>query len=180
MSRKTRFIVFDSADGCGKSSKIKDLLNTYSIIEEIKFKKTLPSGDLLIIESEKDFELLFSAFDHFAKSKVYLLDRFVVSNLVYDKILRNKDTSISQKYYEEFKSRFDVLEIFLTREDIDEDFHDDRIKTTKEQFNAIIAEYKKYGHNYELIQRTENGIFLNKSTDLVLNAIINNFIYKRE
>lgn len=157
MSIKNKFIVFDGMDNCGKSTLIADLIrDQWPLAKEIKFKKTLPSGDLLRINTEKDFELLFSMFELLDPDKTYLLDRFIVSNLVYDKILRNEETYISKLYYQEFKQRFNVLEIFLTRPHISADFVDDRIKMSLTQFNAGIEEYKKYGENYQILLRDEN------------------------
>lgn len=157
MYGKTKFIVFDGMDNCGKSTMIQDLVrNLWPHCREIKFKKTLPSGDLLRIVTEKDFELLFSMFELLDHQKTYLLDRFMVSNLVYDKVLRGLDTSLSRQYYDEFKRRFNVMEIFVTRPHIGEDFIDDRIKLTRQQFNAGIDEYKKYGTNYQVLSRDKN------------------------
>ena len=154
---KTKFIVFDGPDNSGKSTLIQEIASTYQDrVVEVKFNKTTPSGALLRINTEKDFEILFSAFDLFEKSRTYLLDRFIVSNLVYDKVFRNEDTSISEYYYKEFKERFDVLEVFVSRPPAQADFIDDRIKMSKDQFNKIIDEYKKYGTNYQILNRDLN------------------------
>lgn len=157
MSVKTKFIVFDGMDDCGKSTLIKDLVrDRWPVTKEIRFPKTLPSGALLRINTEKDFELLFSTFELLDPKRVYLLDRFVVSNLVYDKVLRGEETSLSTHYHSEFLRRFRVLEIFVTRPHISTDFKDDRIKLTREQFNAGIDEYKQYGPNYQILNRDSN------------------------
>ena len=157
MSGKTKFIVFDGMDNCGKSTMIADLArDLWPHCKEIKFKKTLPSGDLLRIVAEKDFELLFSMFDLLPRGTTFLMDRFMVSNLVYDKVLRGLDTSVSREYYKEFKERFDVKEIFVTRPRIKKDFIDDRIKLTRDQFNAGLDEYLNYGPNYHVLHRDEN------------------------
>lgn len=153
---KTKFIIFDGADECGKSTLIQELVDTHSeTVKEIKFNKTMPSGALLRINTEKDFEILFSMFDLLDQSKVYLLDRFMVSNLVYDKVFRGEDTSVSEYYYKEFKEWFDVLEIFVSRPEVQDDFEDDRIKMSKDQFNDVIREYKKYGVNYQVLNRDD-------------------------
>lgn len=156
---KTKFIVLDGIDCCGKSSLIAELEQKYfSFVQVVNFKKTLPSGALLRINTEKDFELLFSMFDLLDKSTTFILDRFVVSNLVYDSVLRGEDTKVSRYYYEEFIRRFNVLEIFLTRPKVTVDFEDDRIKLTRDQFNSCIDEYKKYGDNYQILNRDENDV----------------------
>ena len=70
--RKTKFIVFDGMDNCGKSTLISDLVrDLWPVVKEIKFPKTLPSGNLLRIKEEKDFELLFSMFDLLDSTRTY-------------------------------------------------------------------------------------------------------------
>lgn len=155
---KTKFLVCDGMDGCGKSTLLHDLARDFwPRARKIEFPKTLPSGALLRMNTERDFEILFTMFDLLSTGTTYLLDRFIVSNLVYDKILRNESTEISRKYYAEFKRRFNVLEIFLTRPKITSEFIDDRIKITVDQFNAGIDEYRLYGPNYQIITRSESG-----------------------
>jgi thymidylate kinase len=154
---KTKFIVFDGMDDCGKSTMIQDLQRDFwPHAKEIKFPKTLPSGALLRMNTEKDFEILFTMFELLDKNKTYLLDRFMVSNLVYDKVLRGESTELSTFYYDEFRRRFNVREVFVTRPHISSAFIDDRIKLTREQFNAGIDEYKKYGTNYQVLSRNDN------------------------
>lgn len=179
-NKKIKFIVFEGPDSVGKSSLLKSVANGpyQHVVKEIKFKKTLPSGDLLRISTEKDFELLFSAFELFYPNKVYLLDRFIVSNLVYDKHFRNLDTSISQHYYKEFKERFDVFEVFGTREYIGSNFEDDRIKIPKDVFNNIIDEYKKYNNQYELIKLYESGVIAESPKRFIALSDCHKFISK--
>jgi len=157
VSLKTKFIVFDGPDDSGKSTLLRDLArDLWPHAKEIKFPKTLPSGTLLRMNTERDFEILFTMFELLDPAKTYLLDRFVVSNLVYDKILRDENAAVSRYYHQEFKRRFEVLEIFVTRPPVTSNFVDDRISLTAEQFNACIAEYKKYGTNYQILARDAN------------------------
>ena len=156
MSVKRKFIVFDGPDNAGKTTLIRDLQrDLWPQCREVKFPKTMPSGALLRINTEKDFELLFTMFEQLDPSVTYLLDRFIVSNLVYDKVFRGEDTSLSEFYRDQFKQRFSVLEIFVTRPHITTDFIDDRISLTKDQFNAVIDAYKMYGPNYQILSRDE-------------------------
>jgi hypothetical protein len=144
-------------DNCGKSTLLRDLArDLWPHAKEIKFPKTMPSGALLRMNTEKDFEILFTMFELLDPAKTYLMDRFIVSNLVYDKVLRGEDVALSHHYYAEFKRRFDVMEVFVTRPPIKEAFVDDRIKLTVEQFNAGLDEYKKYGPNHQILLRDEN------------------------
>lgn len=150
---KTKFIVVDGIDGAGKSTLIEDIKKLSWNIVQIEYPKTMPSGKLTRFNDERSFELMFTLFELLDKNKIYLLDRFMVSNLVYDVILRGEDPSVSKYYLEEFKKRFDVMEIYLTRNQLGMDFEDDRIKMTSQQFNQLIEEYKKYGRNYHIVHR---------------------------
>ena len=154
MSYPTSFIVFEGMDNCGKSTLLQNTLERYpSWSKELKFPKTLPSGALLRFGGEKDFETMFALFEHLDPKFTYFMDRFIPSNMVYDKVLRGEDVSQSLYYWKEFNRRFNVTTIILTRPPIRGDFVDDRIKLTKDQFNAALKEYKLYGHNYQLLDR---------------------------
>jgi len=181
VSVKTKFIVFDGMDNCGKSTMLKDLArDLWPRAVEVKFPKTMPSGTLLRMNTEKDFEILFTMFDLLDKTKTYLLDRFIVSNLVYDKVLRGEDVALSRQYYAEFKRRFDVMEVFVTRPHIQTEFIDDRISLTIEQFNAGIDEYLKYGPNHQVLFRDDRdtpsletpgrGILMDKCAEFIMRA----------
>ena len=170
---KTQFIVFEGMDVCGKSTLLQDVQRDFEPCEEIKFKKTLPSGALLRMNTEKDFEILLTLFEHLDRSKCYLLDRFMISNLVYDKVLRGEDTELTNRYWYEFNDRFDVLTVVLTRPHIDADFVDDRIKLTRQQFNDALDEYKKYGFNWKLLKRDEHGNPTGR------DEVVKDFIYEQ-
>ncbi len=162
---KTKFIIFDGVDACGKSTMINDLIKhdlmeafgPFNHVKEIKFSKLLLNDKPLIINDEKSYEIMFTLFDMLQTDTTYILDRFIMSNLVYDKIFRDEDISLSLKYYEEFKRRFNVHEVILTRPHIKDDFEDAKIKMSKEKFNLCIDEYHKYATNQQLLIHSENG-----------------------
>jgi thymidylate kinase len=141
----TKFIVLEGPDNVGKSTLVRKISQTYKA-KALNFQKTLPSGALLRMNTEKDFSILHTLFQYLDPEYVYILDRFVVSNLVYDKVLRGEDVSESEVFYKQFVADFQVHEIFLTRPHVQADFIDDRIRMTKDQFNAVIDEYEKYSN----------------------------------
>jgi thymidylate kinase len=152
----TKFLIFDGVDEVGKSTFIEMIKMNPQCkdkVVELNFPKLLPSGTLLRINDEKSFELLFSVFDYLDPKYTYILDRFITSNLVYDKVLRSEDVSVSMHYWAEFMTRFNVKQYLFTRPEIQKDFVDDKIKLSRDQFNGCIAEYKKYGTNHMLLQR---------------------------
>jgi len=156
---RTKFLIFDGVDEVGKStfiSQVKEAVGDKVV--ELNFPKLLPvSNTLLRINDEKSFELLFAVFDYLDPTKTYILDRFIPSNLVYDKVLRNEEISLSEYYWKMFKQRFDVKTYIFTRPEIDHDFVDDKIKMSRDAFNACIREYHNYGTNHMLLIRDNQG-----------------------
>jgi hypothetical protein len=156
---KTKFIIFEGVDEVGKSSFIEQIKAHPACagkVVELNFPKVLPSGELLRINDEKSFELLFSVFEYLDPSYTYILDRFITSNLVYDKVLRNEETSISSYYWGRFLGKFNANQYIFTRPYIDHDFVDDKIKMPMDTFNRCITQYHEYGTNHMLVLR-ENG-----------------------
>jgi len=177
----TKFLIFDGVDEVGKSTFIETLkMNPECVgrVVELNFPKLLPSGKLLRINDEKSFELLFAAFDYLNPHYTYILDRFITSNLVYDKVLRDEDISESLHYWNEFLTRFNVRQYIFTRPAIDHDFVDDKIKMSRDKFNGCIEEYKKYGDNHMLLQRNASGQVIGVDTEMkaALTAEIVSFI----
>lgn len=181
----TKFLIFDGVDEVGKSTFIKNLKThpqASPYVVELNFPKILPlSGDLLRINDEKSFELLFAAFEYLDPRYTYVLDRFITSNLVYDKVLRGEATLISKHYWQEFTERFNVKECIFTRPAIEQDFVDDKISMSKDKFNECIQEYHEYGENHMLLVRDESGkvIGVNKDLEQLLIADIIDFIHAK-
>jgi hypothetical protein len=156
---KTKFIIFDGVDEVGKTTFIEQIKANPACADkvvELNFPKVLPSGELLRINDEKSFELLFSVFEYLDPSYTYILDRFITSNLVYDRVLRNEKTSISSFYWGRFIGKFNVKQFIFTRPYIDHDFVDDKIRMPMDTFNKCIYQYLQYGTNHMLVLR-ENG-----------------------
>jgi hypothetical protein len=93
------------------------------------------------------------------------------SNLVYDKVLRDEDTTVSEHYWNEFNSRFDVQQYLFTRPEIYTDFMDDKISMSRDKFNGCIREYHKYGVNHMLLLRDEDGKVLHADKELEQNLL---------
>ena len=180
----TKFLIFDGVDEVGKSTFIEKIKSNqqhwdFDRIVELKFPKILPlSGQLMRINDEKSFELLFAAFDYLNPSYTYILDRFITSNLVYDKVLRGEETEVSVHYWKEFNTRFNVRQYLFTRPEITTDFIDDKISMPMDKFNGCIREYKKYGDNHMLLLRNEAGKVIGADQHLEQRLIneINDFV----
>ena len=153
-----KLIFIDGPDKCGKTTLINYLLKKYNNLVLIDFPKKLSDNSIFKINTEKDFEITFTLYKFLDPTKIYIFDRGIVSNLVYDKILQNESILISKKYREKLSLEHNILEIFLTRDKIITEFKDDLIKIDKNRFNNIIDEYKKYGINYKILDNNTNII----------------------
>jgi len=177
---RTKFLIFDGVDSVGKSTfidKVKQTFHPGQEVVELNFPKILPiSGNLLRINDEKSFELLFAAFDYLDQSKTYILDRFITSNLVYDRVLRGETTGISTHYWNEFKSRFNVKQVLFTRPEINHDFVDDKISMPKDTFNACIREYYQYGENHMLVIQNAAGV-ISGVDEAIYKQVMDEVIY---
>jgi hypothetical protein len=178
--RETRFLIFDGVDEVGKSTFIEQVKahpNAQGKVVELEFPKLLPlSGDLLRINDEKSFELLFAAFKYLDPQYTYILDRFITSNLVYDKVLRGEITKVSMHYWDQFRDLFNVKQILFTRPEINHDFVDDKIMMSKNEFNACIREYHTHGTNHQLVLRDAAGTVSGvdeKVRKLVMDKVLN-------
>ena len=154
---KTRLIFIEGPDGSGKTTlinRLKDgkdgLSNRHAqMLTELKFNKA--TGGLLRMHDETHFEMLRTLLPKLDKKKVYIVDRCYISNLVYDRVLRSDQASQSYKFREWVKENCDVLEIVLDRPYIEDDFEDDLLDVSQNDFNKIIDEYRRYYGAVDLI-----------------------------
>lgn len=160
-----KFIILDGPDGSGKTTLAKKLEKSGARM--FKYPKRLNNGDLFRINTESHFEILRMTLPYFGPG-VYVTDRFYLSNIVYDKILRDEDITASLNFRSWFVENMDVTEVILTRPKIKTDFEDDLLKMPKETFNSIIDEYRQYGRNYDIIN--------NKTDEEILNNIMSTLI----
>lgn len=166
---KVKILVLEGVDATGKSTLIKNIFSDRrcrtGAIRQLTFPKVLPSGALLRINDEKSFELLLTMFYHLDRQVTYVLDRFMMSNLVYDEVLRGEDVSLSKKYMNIFAERFDLKQIILTRPHITSDFEDDNIKMPRDTFNECINAYQLLGTNYPVLNY-DGGKLIDVNTDV--------------
>lgn len=134
-----QIIVIEGPDNAGKSSLIKLLKNEGC--KEIKFPKQTKTG-LFKIESENDFAIFESMLEHLADG-LYVIDRFLISNMVYEG-LRGVDTSRYVNKLKELSERNVIDFIVLKRNKIGVDFSDDNISLSKDGFNQVIDSYSNY------------------------------------
>ena len=135
-----RFIVVEGPDNAGKSTLIKLLVNEG--ITELKFPKRTCDG-LFKIESANDFAIFETLLDELATG-TYVIDRFLISNMVYEGI---RGGANSQRYIDKFhelNTKYNFTWVMLTRNKIGIDFDDDNISLSKTAFNSIIDSYSNY------------------------------------
>ena len=171
---KTKIIFIDGADGSGKTSLIKRLKTGFDGIPyrfaddlvELKFNKA--TGGLLRINDETHFEIMKTLLIHLPKDKVYIVDRCYLSNMVYDKVLREDDAIPSHEFRSWCLENLDSEEIVLDRDEVTEDYEDDLIAMEKEVMNWVIKEYRQYSQMPKYLLRKDGKILVN---DNVFNEV---------
>jgi len=137
-----KFIIIDGPDDAGKTTLVGKLLRWYPKFKEIKFERRNNDNTKFRIQSANEFQIVEKLLPHLNSNYTYVLDRFYLSNMVYDKALNRAPDGQSERFREWFLDTFKVLEIILTRNKISEDFEDDQVSATNEQFNTIIDLYE--------------------------------------
>ncbi len=163
---KIKFIVVDGPDGVGKSTMLQRICSKFDNVKKIDFPKTIDGETPMKIETPNDFEIAFTIFNYLDPNYVYILDRFMISNIVYDKVFGRPEgkNGTSRWFHNRFRNDFDVLELFFTREFVDEAFEDDLIKADAYTFNDIILTYRSQrGNHYQVIERANGEIHSNET-----------------
>lgn len=136
-----KIIVVDGPDNSGKSTFIKILVRNPKV-KLIDFPKSI-NGKCISLGTDNDKALVETLYKFLDPNFVYILDRGYPSNIVYSGFLRGEiDPYEHLKDWIRFKQEFDIVEVILSRNKLDEDFEDDLIKLTKDEFNLTITEYE--------------------------------------
>lgn len=174
-------IVVDGPDNSGKSTLINKLLNNTNF-KLIDFPKKI-NGKCISIGTDNDKALVETLYKFLDPNFIYILDRGYPSNIIYSGFLRGEmDPFEELKDWEEFKEEFNVIEVILTRNPLDEDFEDDLIKLTKDEFNMTIRQYETHFKNvFKILNHDGKNNLLNVDTVELkrLNGYINYEVSKR-
>lgn len=135
-----QFIVVEGPDNAGKSSLIKLLVAEG--VQELKFPKRTSDG-LFKIESVNDFAIFETMLDNLADG-MYVIDRFLISNMVYEGIRCGKSAQRYIDKFNELNEKYNFTWVVLTRNKLGVDFDDDNISLSKDGFNMVIDSYSTY------------------------------------
>lgn len=147
---KQTIIVVDGPDNTGKTSLLQKLV-TIGCARLIEFPKTLDGQTPFKIESDQEIAIFETMLQYLDTDETYILDRSYLSNYVYESIRSGKPKT---KYLNDFKrlsKQHNILLIPLLTNVRLEDYSDDLITLSKNQYNATIDLYKKA---YEYLDET--------------------------
>ncbi len=137
--RKTRFLVVEGADGSGKTTFCKALAK----LPEFELVDLRWRDDKIIrLDPEERLPLVLECFKHFDKSKVFVIDRFILSDIAYNQGMRGEDVTDYIDLWKRFCDDNDVLGVVLDREETARSFKDDKLKVSSKKFNAVINVYR--------------------------------------
>ena len=133
-----KLIIVEGPDNSGKSTFISDMLLRYPELKELKFPKRNRDDELFKIETANELDIFDTMFKHL--DGVYIVDRMLFSNVVYNKIRGEYNTQDYANIYD-FLAKHQVLVCPFYRSAINIDFEDDNIKLSAYDFNHVILEY---------------------------------------
>lgn len=156
-----KLVIFEGPDGSGKTTLIEKM-KKMSNVRLLDFPKRNPAGFRLDIKSRAEVSCFETMLKYLDDRFIYLLDRSYFSNYVYEK-WRDPKNPLLLLYLVDINRLLatnEVKVVGLTRK-IHEDYKDDLIDLTKEEFEKIIdyydevyskfgiesTEYLKYGPN---------------------------------
>ncbi|MFK5882828.1 MAG: hypothetical protein QM489_00655 [Candidatus Izemoplasma sp.] len=139
---KIKLIMVDGPDGAGKTTFIRSLLQKHKA-KLFTMPKSAPDGSLMKINTAKHFEIMKAFLVLLDPNYTYIFDRCYLSNLVYDE---NQSESMIFREWLLEKSEINLLEIILLRNHVVEDFEDDKISLSRDQFNRIIDRYELFSN----------------------------------
>lgn len=149
-----KLIVVDGPDNAGKTTLIDELTACVGF-EKLNFPKRTEQGRFTIA-SRNEVAIFETMLEHLDPSKIYVIDRGYISNLVYYKFRKEfgidlMDCEKTENFDEDdyvndiqrLKENHDVLYLTLTRDKLNADFEDDLISLTKDEFNRIIELFEQ-------------------------------------
>lgn len=178
---KRRLIIFEGADGSGKTSSAKLLCEKYpSDFELLNLpKRTVFSTPNMVpikikIEDQTSLtlylEFLSILTDKLDPNVALVLDRSIYSNLAYG----TDNSELTWEAIRLMHYQFDIDLIILDRDYVEEDFKDDLLERPRESFNKVIDWYKNY-NGREKIFRTRliyDGVFDNLKQMNLIDTIM--------
>ena len=136
-----KLIIFEGPDGSGKTTLIEKM-KKMSNVRLLDFPKKDPAGFRLDIKSRAEVSCFETMLKYLDDRFIYLLDRSYFSNYVYDK-WRDPEAPLSEVYLKDIRRLLatnEVKIVGLTRK-IHDDYEDDLIDLTKEEFEKVIGYY---------------------------------------
>lgn len=138
--KRIKFLVIEGPDDSGKTTLVKTLCESHSGFVELNMR--WDETKRLVFDAEEKIPMVMSTFKHFDPDNVYVIDRFLMSDLIYDSILRGRDVTLYQKHLDKFRKDFDVMYVVLDRNDVNGDHEDSKIRIPHHKFQEIIEEYR--------------------------------------
>ncbi len=135
-----KIILVEGPDNAGKTTFIQGLESLG--MKLIRFPKKTSEGRFTCL-TRNEVAIFETMLNYLDDNYVYILDRGCLSNIVYESVLRGKRTGI---YMDDFKRLADnnkVLVVGLTRNKLEDDFADDLIAISEDQFNKVVDEFEK-------------------------------------
>lgn len=173
------FVVFEGADGVGKTSTANLLIDRYDdmftplkISKRTMFSMNGESPKKLVIDDVHSLSMYLELLNNLDQDKIWVMDRSILSNLAYT----CQDPVLSENALDYMCLAHKVLFVILDRDYVTEDFRDDLLAVTESEFNRTIQFYRDWTTelNNTKVYKTRlvsNGVFDNLKQDLLVDQI---------
>lgn len=172
-----KFLIFEGADGVGKTSTVDRLVKKYGepyvklqIAKRSYFSKIGESPAKLVLDDPNSLTLYLELLNNLDPENIWVMDRSILSNLAYT----CSDRKLSEQAVEYMQQAHEVVFVVLDRDFVEEDFCDDLLNVSKEDFNNTIQFYRDWTPTFSKVYKTKlvnNGVFDNLKQDLLIEKI---------
>lgn len=136
---RQRFVVLEGIDGVGKSSIRETLCHKFPLFQKLDI---IDSSRFEISDFRTTYPTILRLFEHLDTSKVYVLDRFLLTDIIYDKCLRGINTVDYENILAKFLNGNEVLYVILDKETFDKPYEDEKITIDKDSYNNLAKAYR--------------------------------------
>lgn len=134
-----KLILVEGPDNSGKTTFIQGLESLGAKV--MKFPKKTSEGRFTCV-TRSEVAIFETMLQYINNDQTYVLDRGGLSNIVYESVLRGKRTDVFMDDFQRFIENNQVLVVGLTRNKLEDNFADDLIAISEDQFNKIIDEFE--------------------------------------
>jgi nicotinamide riboside kinase len=141
MAERTKVLVVEGPDDSGKSTFVKRVVKDLNFVEFV----ISPKNEREVVRVDPRYVAsILSAIRKFDKSKVYVVDRAFVTDVVYDKVLRDEEAGWARTAWLNLVEHNDVQLVVLDHEaTYPDNYRDHKTGATGQQQTSLCTAYRQ-------------------------------------